>query len=252
MLSAALKALQQMASRPFRSVLLKSAGLALVILVVLGIGLQRLFAWGVASGGSWLESTVSSLGHTAVGAMGLVLTILASVGVVAGMVFLMPAITSLVASVFADEIAEQVERTHYPEDRPGTALPVPRSLWEGGKTALLSLGIYVCAVPFLLVAGLGAVLFFVAAAYLLSREYFLLAAMRFRTPADAKAMRREHAGTIFGAGLMIAGFVSIPILNLATPLFATALMVHIHKRLTAARLTDSVSLRPDAQGGWRR
>jgi len=32
--------------------------------------------------------------------------------------------------------------------------------------------------------------------------------------------------------LFIAAFVSIPILNLATPLFGIALMVHMHKRLT--------------------
>jgi len=29
--------------------------------------------------------------------------------------------------------------------------------------------------------------------------------------------------------------VSIPILNLATPLFGTALMVHVHKRITARK-----------------
>ena len=222
----------QLGSRPFRAYCSKSAGLALVILSWLGAGLQRLFAgpWPLAEAG-WRRRS-HSLG-TRRWAPGLVLTILASLGVVAGMVFLMPAVTSLVAAVFADEIAEQVERTHYPDDPPGTALPIPRAV-EGGKTALLSLAVYVCAVPFLLVAGLGAVLVFLATAYLLSREYFLLAAMRFRSPAEAKALRREHAGTIFVAGLMIAAFVSIPILNLATPLFATALMVHIHKRLSTA------------------
>jgi CysZ protein len=40
---------------------------------------------------------------------------------------------------------------------------------------------------------------------------------------------------VFLAGLMIAAFVSIPIVNLATPLFGTALMVHLHKRLTSPR-----------------
>ena len=44
--------------------------------------------------------------------------------------------------------------------------------------------------PFLLVAGFGLVIMFLATAYLLSREYFLLAAMRFRPPDEAKAMRR--------------------------------------------------------------
>ena len=32
--------------------------------------------------------------------------------------------------------------------------------------------------------------------------------------------------------MLIALFVSIPIVNLATPLFAMALMVHVHKRLS--------------------
>jgi uncharacterized protein involved in cysteine biosynthesis len=77
---------------------------------------------------------------------------------------------------------------------------------------------------------------FLANAYLLSREYFLLAAMRFRPPAEAKAMRRAHRTSIFLAGLIIAMFVSIPIVNLATPLFAMAMMVHMHKRLSQRRV----------------
>jgi uncharacterized protein involved in cysteine biosynthesis len=56
--------------------------------------------------------------------------------------------------------------------------------------------------------------------------------MRFRPPAEAKALRKRHGSEVFGAGLLIALFVSIPILNLATPLFGTALMVHMHKRLS--------------------
>jgi CysZ protein len=40
---------------------------------------------------------------------------------------------------------------------------------------------------------------------------------------------------VFGAGLVIAAFVSIPIVNLATPLFGMAFMVHLHKRLSGPR-----------------
>ena len=36
-------------------------------------------------------------------------------------------------------------------------------------------------------------------------------------------------------GSMIAAFVSIPIINLATPLFAMPLMVHVHKRLASRK-----------------
>jgi uncharacterized protein involved in cysteine biosynthesis len=35
--------------------------------------------------------------------------------------------------------------------------------------------------------------------------------------------------------MLIAAFVSIPIVNLATPLFGMALMVHMHKRLSGPR-----------------
>jgi CysZ protein len=90
-------------------------------------------------------------------------------------------------------------------------------------------------VPFLLFAGIGAVLFFLATAWLQGLQYFELTAMRFHSAADAKALRRIHQTTVFIAGLFIAAFVSIPILNLATPLFGTALMVHVYKRLAGPR-----------------
>jgi uncharacterized protein involved in cysteine biosynthesis len=48
-------------------------------------------------------------------------------------------------------------------------------------------------------------------------------------------MRKHYATTVFMAGLIIAAFVSIPIVNLATPLFGMALMVHMHKRLSGPR-----------------
>ena len=89
--------------------------------------------------------------------------------------------------------------------------------------------------PSLLLAGLGLFVFFFATAYLLGREYFELAAMRFRPVAEAKAMRRANAATVFTAGCFIAAFVSIPIVNLATPLFGMAFMVHMHKRLSGSR-----------------
>ena len=102
--------------------------------------------------------------------------------------------------------------------------------------ALLAVVVYLVAVPFLLFAGFGAVIFFIATAWLLSREYFDLAAMRFKPPDEAKALRKRNATQVFIAGLFIAAFVSIPIVNLATPLFAMALMVHLHKRVGGPRL----------------
>ena len=62
--------------------------------------------------------------QTPLNALAWILSIAAGLGVVFGAVFLMPAITSLVASVFVDEVADHVELEHYPAEQPGTALPL--------------------------------------------------------------------------------------------------------------------------------
>jgi uncharacterized protein involved in cysteine biosynthesis len=233
MFDAAIKALTQMFSPPFRRVLFKSIGLALLMVILVGIGLNRVFSWMADSGAIWAEASVG--GHTAWQVLAWILSFAATLGVITGAVFLMPAVTAFVGSFFVDEIGEEVERTYYPAEAPGRALSIAPAVYEGTKTALLSILVYLCAVPFLLFAGLGLVIMFVATAYLLSREYFLLAAMRFRPAAEAKQMRRAHRTSIMFAGLPIAVFVSIPIVNLATPLFAMAMMVHVHKRLSGPR-----------------
>ena len=94
--------------------------------------------------------------------------------------------------------------------------------------------VYLIAAPALLVGGIGAVIFFIATAYLLGREYYELAAMRYRSPGEAKALRKANQDTVFIAGMFIAAFDSVPIASLATPLFAMALMVHVHKRTARA------------------
>jgi CysZ protein len=233
MLEDAANALAQMFSPPLRAVLWKSIGLALALIVAAGIALDRLIVWLLGNGGASIETALGSQAHGPASALVWLFSVLAGFGIVVGSVFLMPAVTSFVASFFADEIADHIERDYYPAEPPGTALPLWLALWEGIKTALLAVVIYICAVPLILLAGFGAVIFFLATAYILGRVYFELAAMRFRPPAEAKAFRRQNATTVYIGGLFIAAFVSIPIVNLATTLFATAFMVHVHKRLSA-------------------
>jgi len=48
-------------------------------------------------------------------------------------------------------------------------------------------------------------------------------------------MRKARAAYVFLAGMVIAVFVSIPLINLATPIFAMAFMVHMHKKISGPR-----------------
>jgi len=236
MIDAVVKTLSQMFTPPFRHVLLKSIGLALVLLVVFAIGTYHGFTWLATSGAVWGESHASVLPHAFWTVLVWIFTFAAGIGIVTGAVFLMPAVTSFVGSFFVDETADAVERAYYPAEPAGRALSFLRALIEGVKIGLLAILVYLCALPFMLWAGLGVVMLFLANSYLLGRMYFELAAMRFRPPFEAKAMRRANGAYVFLAGMVIALFVSIPVLNLATPIFAMAFMVHIHKQLSGRRI----------------
>ena len=197
--------------------------------------MQRLLAAWAETGANWAEQATGVAPHAAWSALAWVLSVMAGLGIITGALFLMPAVTAFVGSFFVDEIAEVVEREYYPADPPGRALPFFRALIEGLKFAALALLVYLCALPFVLFAGLGIIILFLANSYLLGREYFELAAMRFRPPHEAKSMRKSNAVYLFLAGMFIAAFVSIPIVNLATPIFAMAFMVHVHKKLSGKR-----------------
>jgi uncharacterized protein involved in cysteine biosynthesis len=249
MFDAAFKALQQLFSPAFRSVLIKSMLLAIVTIIVVGIGLYKFLDWLTVSGGLWAEGALGPKSHGPLSWVIWVASIASALGIVVGGIFLMPAVTAFVGSFFVDEIAELTEREYYPADPVGKALPLDRSLFEGIKTALLAILIYLIALPFILFAGIGFLILFVAAAWLLSREYFELAAMRFRPPAEAKAFRKANQASVFTAGLLIAAFVSIPIVNLATPLFGMAMMVHMNKRLSGRRPSEIGKARTEALPG---
>ena len=63
------------------------------------------------------------------------LAILAGFGLAAGAIFIMPAVTAFVASFFSDEIAAEVERSHYPADPPGLAISTTRAgCWAGSRS----------------------------------------------------------------------------------------------------------------------
>jgi CysZ protein len=64
MLDAAVKAISQILSPPMRTILWRSIGLALVVITVLAIGLQRALSWFAESGEVWAEAMLGPGFHT--------------------------------------------------------------------------------------------------------------------------------------------------------------------------------------------
>ncbi len=220
MISDAIGAFLQVFSPPLRKVLLKSIGLAILLLMALGAALQWLLQFLLP-----LSSPYDTIAAILLAALTLVLAF-----------FAMAPVSSLMAAIFLDDVAEEVERTKFPAHAPGTPLSIPRaallSVKFFGVVLLVNLGALLLwfVIPVFNVA-----VFFIANAYLLSREFFEMAAMRFRTPEEARRLRQQNAVPVFLSGLVIAAVVSIPVLNLITPVFATAFMVRRHKRYMPKR-----------------
>ncbi|MFD0916799.1 sulfate transporter family protein [Pseudahrensia aquimaris] len=215
------RSVSQVFSAPFRAVLWKSIGLTIVLLIGL---------WFV------LEALISTFLMPFLGPWPWVATALAWIlggGLLIAMGFLIAPVTSLFAGVFLDEVAEAVERTHYPKDPVGTPLALRQSV----MIALRFFGLVIlgnlAALILVLFFGLGVPVFFVVNGYLLGREYFQFAALRHVSVAQADAIRLQNGTPIFLGGLAIAALLAVPIVNLLTPLFAGALMTHVYKALAA-------------------
>lgn len=214
--SAAGRSFSQILSPRFRGVFWKAMGLTILLLIALVVLLQNLADVFFAASSPWVDTAIAFL---------------TGFGLFIGAGFLIAPVMSVFAGLFLDEISEVVEQRDYPQDAPGAPMPLGRSLVLSARFLLLVVVVNLVALFLLLVPGINLIIFFLANGYLLGREYFQFVAMRFYSESEAIALRSRHSTTILFAGLMIAGLLAVPILNLLTPLFATAFMVHVFKQL---------------------
>lgn len=224
---AALFASQRLFTREYRSVFWKTLGLTLLLLIGLWASVRQLF---FAAAWPWLADLLPGLPDWA-GWLGIVAAIIAGLGLALVLALLIAPVTALIAGIFLDDVAEIVERQDYPNDPVGAALPLGRSILVSMKFLGVVIIGNLIALFLLLVPGINFIAFFVINGYLLGREFFEFAAMRFHSEQEAKALRSQYGVTIFFAGLLIAAFLAVPLLNLLTPLFAATMMVHLHKAI---------------------
>lgn len=220
MIADAIASFREIFSRPFRAVLLKSLGLSLATLAALWLILERLMeravVWAALGGPAWLKTIIE---------------IAAGLGLFVGAIFLIAPVSMLVAGFFLDELADHIEADIYPPGVRGVPAPALLSMGLALKFSAVALAVNFVAFCLWLLPGVNALIFLLANAYLFGREYFQLAALRFRPLAEAEALRRRHGLALFCAGLLVALFVAVPVLNLFTPLFGMAFMTRLHKRL---------------------
>lgn len=218
MITAALKALGDLFSPEFRSVLLKALGLTIALFIAVLVIAELLIASFSHFSWPWADRLVE---------LGTGLALLVA------FFFLMSPVTAAFAGLFLDQIAEKVEERHYPWDPKGTPLPLGRAVLTAIQFFVVVLLVNLAVLPTVFF-GVGAVVLVAANAYLLGREYFEMVAMRHMPVTEARVMRKENSPAIFIAGLLPALMSLVPVLNLAVPLFATSYFTHLFKSVRAS------------------
>jgi CysZ protein len=216
LLIALFKAFAQLSDPALRRVMWRGLGLAVGLFVLL----LALASWGLSTLAffdiEWLNWIVAGLG---------------GLGAVFLAWLLFPGAMLAIQGVLLDDAATAVERQHYPDV---TAKPAPlaQSLTSAMRLAGLTIVLNLLALPFYIFAALlTPFIYYGLNGYLLGREYFEMVALRRMDSSLARAMRQRHGGTLFMAGVVVAGLFSIPIVGWFMPAVAAAFMVHVFEAL---------------------
>jgi uncharacterized protein involved in cysteine biosynthesis len=223
MLRAFLLSVGQLGDPKIIRVFLKSLGLTLVLLVLVGVamwyGAERLAAWMGASAetGGWVGAA----------------TVLLWIGAA---FFLFRAIAVAVIGIFADEVVAAVEGKHYPEAlAEARDVPLGRSIMMGlgsaGRLILVNLAVSPLYL-LLLITGVGtALLFFIVNGWLLGQDLGEMVAARHIPHKDMTSWRGSSSFQRFALGLAGTALFLVPILNLAAPILGAAMATHLfHSR----------------------
>jgi len=137
-------------------------------------------------------------------------------------------LAAAIATIFADRVADAVERRFYPGLPPPRPAPFAAQAWDGVALGLRVLALQVLALLLALaLPGVGALLGWAIAAWAIGRGLFVAVAMRRMDRASATALyRRRRPAVLLQGGLMSAGTM-LPVLNLLLPVLGPAAMVHV-------------------------
>ncbi|MBP9694111.1 MAG: EI24 domain-containing protein [Alphaproteobacteria bacterium] len=153
------------------------------------------------------------------------LSYIGDIGFLGLSVFLFPAVFIFVSSFYFPQVMNRVEKVYYPSLKANeSALHV--ELWSALKLFLLVLFVNLLALPFYIIPVINIFVYFAVNGFLLGREYFEMAALRYYEPGEIKRLHVLHRTPKFMLGLCFAFLGWAPLVNLLSPTFAVLLMSH--------------------------
>jgi len=197
---------------------------ALALLVLLWLGATALLQLVHLTGFVWFDRAIGILG---------------SLGAIFLAWLLFPAMSTAASGFLLNGVAASVEVRHYPLLPPPRRQSLAEILRISLRLAALAIVINLIALPFIFWPVINLVVYYGLNGYLVGREYFVLVALRRLDTTAADAMWRRYRMRLTLAGAAVAFLLTLPIVNLVAPVWATAFLLHLFEGLrsdAAARM----------------
>ena len=219
MITAFSRAVTQMFDPSLRDLVLVSVAASIVLLgclvMAIWLALNSLALFDIG----WLNSSIEWLGKLAL---------------VLFSWMLFPSTTQLVSGFLLDKVARRVEAAYYPDLGPANAQPLTETLTAAVKFLLTAVALNVLALPlYITLTVFSPAIFYALNGYLLGREYFEMVASRRLDANGVVRLKKAHGLQIWITGAVLVFLMAVPIINLLTPVVATAAMLHIFEKLRA-------------------
>ncbi len=215
MLSALFKAFGQLPDPRFRAVVLRALMWSIATFGLLfGAVWWLIIATQIFQIG-WLEWLADALGWVSV--------------IIAGII-LFPGAVLMVLTFMLEDVAQAVEARYYPDLPPPRIAPFTETLVSALRLAGTVIGLNILFLPVYAVVffipPINLFVFYGLNGYLLGREYFELVAYRRLDRSAARELRRRNRSRLFGAGVVIAVMLTMPLVNWFMPVVAASFMLH--------------------------
>lgn len=140
--------------------------------------------------------------------------------------FTFPLVVTAMTGLFLEPLADRIERRHYPTAPTPRKVPLGEQIHSSLRVLIRGIGWNLLALPFYFIPVFNVAVYVLLNAFLLSREYFQVVAVRHVSLAEAKVLYRAHRKDMLRGGMTLSLLFVIPGVNLCAPLLATAWMVH--------------------------
>tara|TARA_B100002051_G_scaffold273203_1_gene311516 strand:- start:1102 stop:1785 length:684 start_codon:yes stop_codon:yes gene_type:complete len=218
MFSALTKGIRQLSDPATRQVVWLSIGIAALTFLAMFACIETALLHTSIFQTGWMETVSDILGRLS----GVILAWL-----------LFPAAISAAVGLFLGRVSGAVEARHYPALPLVEEPPFIDSLLAAGKFLLILVALNLALLFFIFTGPLYLILYYLVNGYLISREFFELVSIRRMDASAARAVRKRFQASLLIIGAIFAFLMTVPIVNLLTPIIATATMVHLFENWRA-------------------